>query len=130
MLEPTASDLRCVHVLHLFLIPCRVERSSDQVIKPINLEALSKWVGQIPDDVVKDMADVAPMLSILGYDPYANPPDYGKPDAVVAANTRHIQREKEVWDKKAKEMLSLRDEGDAGDTALDRDTSDTPLNPT
>lgn len=57
---------------------CRVERSSDQVIKPVNLEALSKWVGNIPDDVVRDMADIAPMLSILGYDPYANPPDYGK----------------------------------------------------
>ena len=24
-----------------------------QVIKPVNLEALSKWVGQIPDDVVQ-----------------------------------------------------------------------------
>lgn len=52
----------------------RVERSSDQVIKPVNLEALSKWVGKIPDDVVRDMADIAPMLSVLGYDPYANPP--------------------------------------------------------
>lgn len=52
----------------------RVERSSDQVIKPVNLEALSKWVGKIPEDVVRDMADIAPMLSVLGYDPYANPP--------------------------------------------------------
>ncbi|XP_067639344.1 protein-tyrosine sulfotransferase isoform X2 [Eurosta solidaginis] len=65
----------------------KVERSSDQVIKPVNLEALSKWVGNIPDNVVRDMADIAPMLSILGYDPYANPPDYGKPDAWVQDNT-------------------------------------------
>ncbi|KAI8034343.1 hypothetical protein M5D96_012896, partial [Drosophila gunungcola] len=65
----------------------KVERSSDQVIKPVNLEAMSKWVGQIPDDVVRDMADIAPMLSVLGYDPYANPPDYGKPDAWVQDNT-------------------------------------------
>lgn len=65
----------------------RVERSSDQVIKPVNLEALSKWVGNIPEDVVRDMADIAPMLSILGYDPYANPPDYGKPDSWVQDNT-------------------------------------------
>ncbi|XP_064536920.1 protein-tyrosine sulfotransferase isoform X2 [Drosophila montana] len=56
----------------------KVERSSDQVIKPVNLEALSKWVGHIPSDVVRDMADIAPMLSVLGYDPYANPPDYAK----------------------------------------------------
>lgn len=56
----------------------KVERSSDQVIKPVNLEALTKWVGQIPDDVVRDMADIAPMLSVLGYDPYSNPPEYGK----------------------------------------------------
>ncbi|XP_017850865.1 protein-tyrosine sulfotransferase isoform X2 [Drosophila busckii] len=56
----------------------KVERSSDQVIKPVNLEALSKWVGQIPSDVVREMAEIAPMLSVLGYDPYANPPDYAQ----------------------------------------------------
>lgn len=69
----------------------RVERSSDQVIKPVNLEALSKWVGNIPEDVVRDMADIAPMLSILGYDPYANPPDYGKPDSWVQDNTFKVR---------------------------------------
>jgi len=34
-------------------------------------------VGQIPDDVVTDMASIAPMLALLGYDPAANPPAYG-----------------------------------------------------
>ncbi|KAH8387546.1 hypothetical protein KR093_007686, partial [Drosophila rubida] len=68
----------------------KVERSSDQVIKPVNLEALSKWVDQIPSDVVHDMANIAPMLSVLGYDPYANPPDYGKPDAWVQDNTSKV----------------------------------------
>lgn len=68
-----------------------MERSSDQVIKPVNLEALTKWVDQIPEDVVKDMADIAPMLSVLGYDPYANPPDYGKPDAWVEDNTYKVR---------------------------------------
>lgn len=66
----------------------RVERSSDQVIKPINLEALTKWVGHIPQDVIDEMADIAPMLSVLGYDPYANPPKYGAPDKLVSDNTR------------------------------------------
>lgn len=62
-----------------------MERSSDQVIKPVNLEALTKWVDNIPEDVVRDMAEIAPMLSVLGYDPYANPPNYGKPDDQVSS---------------------------------------------
>ncbi|CAH1738074.1 protein-tyrosine sulfotransferase isoform X1 [Aphis gossypii] len=57
-----------------------VERSSDQVVRPLYQEALTKWVGQIPDDVVNDMANIAPMLSMLGYDPAANPPTYGIPE--------------------------------------------------
>ncbi|KAB1256247.1 Protein-tyrosine sulfotransferase 2 [Camelus dromedarius] len=52
----------------------KTERSTDQVIKPVNLEALSKWTGHIPRDVIRDMAQIAPMLARLGYDPYANPP--------------------------------------------------------
>lgn len=74
---------------HLLLAP-RVERSTDQVIKPVNVEALSKWVGKIPADVVRDMAVVAPMLSRLGYDPHANPPNYGRPDPKVLDNTRRV----------------------------------------
>ena len=71
----------------------RVERSSDQVIKPINLEALTKWVGHIPEDVVQDMANLAPMLSTLGYDPYANPPNYGSADEIVKENTNKVNIE-------------------------------------
>jgi protein-tyrosine sulfotransferase len=56
------------------------ERSTDQIIKPINVDALSTWVGIIPNDVVNDMASVAPMLARLGYDPLANPPKYDSPD--------------------------------------------------
>ncbi|XP_069022670.1 protein-tyrosine sulfotransferase 1 isoform X1 [Embiotoca jacksoni] len=68
----------------------KVERSTDQVIKPVNVEALSKWVGKIPADVVRDMAVIAPMLSRLGYDPHANPPNYGRPDPKVLDNTRRV----------------------------------------
>ncbi|KAH1017820.1 hypothetical protein HUJ05_008415 [Dendroctonus ponderosae] len=103
----------------------KVERSSDQVIKPVNLEALTKWVGNIPDDVVRDMAEIAPMLSVLGYDPYSNPPNYGKPDDQVAAKTKDIQRNKNVWDKKAKEMFSVGWDN-AGDKDMDKDPSDNP----
>lgn len=61
----------------------KVERSTDQVMKPVNTEALSKWVGQIPLDVVNDMAEIAPMLARLGYDPHANPPDYTKTEPLA-----------------------------------------------
>lgn len=93
----------------------KVERSSDQVIKPVNLEALTKWVGNIPEDVVRDMAEIAPMLSVLGYDPYSNPPNYGKPDEQVAEKTKDIQRNKNVWERKAKEMFSLGWDNGGGD---------------
>ncbi|XP_015355715.2 protein-tyrosine sulfotransferase 2 [Marmota marmota marmota] len=68
----------------------KIERSTDQVIKPVNLEALSKWTGHIPRDVVRDMARIAPMLARLGYDPYANPPNYGDPDPIVINNTQRV----------------------------------------
>lgn len=42
----------------------------------MNLDALDKWVGQIPADVRADMAELAPMLSVLGYNPWDNPPEY------------------------------------------------------
>lgn len=68
----------------------RIERSTDQVIKPVNMEALTKWLGHIPEDVVQDMAQIAPMLARLGYDPYANPPNYGSPDPLVINNTHRV----------------------------------------
>lgn len=105
-----------------------MERSSDQVIKPVNLEALNKWVGNIPDDVVKNMADIAPMLSVLGYDPYANPPNYGQPDEVVADNTRDILKNSDHWEKKAKEMFNVKWESDGEN--MDKEPSDPPGNVT
>lgn len=91
--------------MHLF----RLERSSDQVIKPINIEALTKWVGQIPEDVVRDMANIAPMLQTLGYDPNANPPDYGKPDQFVLKNTNFIKKNEQLYASKEKELQKQRD---------------------
>lgn len=60
------------------------------MIKPVNMEALTKWLGHIPADVLQDMAHIAPMLSRLGYDPYANPPKYGNPDPLVVNNTHRV----------------------------------------
>ena len=87
----------------------RLERSTDQVIKPINLEALSKWVGQIPADVVSEMAQIAPMLATLGYDPDANPPEYGKPDSFVVKKMNEIKEKASVWKEKEKELLKIRE---------------------
>eukprot|EP00088_Acartia_fossae_P048322 TRINITY_DN5270_c0_g1_i4.p1 TRINITY_DN5270_c0_g1~~TRINITY_DN5270_c0_g1_i4.p1 ORF type:complete len:377 (-),score=68.73 TRINITY_DN5270_c0_g1_i4:216-1346(-) len=85
----------------------KVERSSDQVIKPINLDALSKWVGHIPQDVVDDMADVAPMLAHFGYDPHGNPPNYGKPDQFVLDNTNDIKEHDDEWEEIADRVKKL-----------------------
>lgn len=49
-------------------------------MKPVNTEALSKWVGNVPPDVMSEMADIAPMLARLGYSPHDNPPDYTRPE--------------------------------------------------
>lgn len=79
----------------------KVERSSDQVIKPVNLEALATWVGQIPGDVLSQMDTIAPMLRKLGYDPFANPPNYGDADQKIKDNTFHIQTNRDYWIKLA-----------------------------
>ncbi|XP_018547079.1 tyrosylprotein sulfotransferase 1, like [Lates calcarifer] len=62
----------------------KVERSTDQVMKPVNTDALSKWVGHIPSDVISDMAEIAPMLARLGYDPHGNPPDYTRGELIAS----------------------------------------------
>lgn len=85
----------------------KVERSSDQVIKPVNLDALSKWVGHIPDDVVEDMGEIAPMLKHFGYDPEGNPPNYGKPDQFVLDNTNDIKAHDSEWEQIAEKVKSL-----------------------
>ena len=82
----------------------KVERSSDQVVKPVNLEALSKWVGHIPEDVVNEMAEIAPMLEHFGYDPNANPPKYGEPDGEVVKNTNDVIENESKWEHLGEEV--------------------------
>ncbi|KAJ8266171.1 hypothetical protein GJAV_G00126770 [Gymnothorax javanicus] len=64
----------------------KVEKSSDQVMRPVNTDALSKWVGHIPEELLNDMPQIAPMLARLGYDPLANPPNYTRPDPRLQDN--------------------------------------------
>ena len=63
------------------------------------MEALSKWVGHIPEDVVADMAEIAPMLEKMGYDPHGNPPKYGDADKEVIDNTNDIKQHSDDWEK-------------------------------
>ena len=85
---------------------CRTERSTDQVIKPVNLDALDAWVMAIPSDVRQDMAKLAPMLSVLGYDPNAYPPKYGEADSWVKQNTLNIKQNADYWKLRNEEILS------------------------
>lgn len=52
-------------------------------MKPLYTDSLNSWVDYIPKDVVKDMAIIAPMLKVLGYDPDSHIPFYGEPDEEV-----------------------------------------------
>lgn len=82
----------------------RVEKSSDQVIQPIHIMALKKWVGHIPKDVEAKMADIAPMLSKLGYDPYDTNPSYGNAEDLVLNNTQQIVQHSEKWNEIAQSV--------------------------
>jgi protein-tyrosine sulfotransferase len=81
------------------------ERTSDQVVKPVNLKALTEWAGTYSDYVVSNMGSLAPMLQELGYDPSANPPNYGQPDPEVASNTRDLEVHQADWENKTAMLL-------------------------
>jgi protein-tyrosine sulfotransferase len=51
------------------------------------------------------MAEVAPMLQVLGYDPNANPPVYGTPDDIVLRKTEEIHKNETKWKEKAAEFV-------------------------
>jgi len=65
-----------------------VERSTDQVQKPLYLSALTSWFGKFPEDVERDLPKIAPMLQKLGYDPTNMRPSYGTPDEFVLNKTK------------------------------------------
>ena len=76
--------IRCI--LETILIHTNVfsvEKSTDQVQRPLYLDALSSWFGKIPEDVLRDLPHIAPMLRRIGYDPYNHKPKYGVPDQLV-----------------------------------------------
>ncbi|CAF2026993.1 unnamed protein product [Rotaria magnacalcarata] len=80
----------------------KTEHSSDQVVKPINLEALTKWVGHIPVDIIREIDKLAPMLRTLGYDTKSKVPSYGIPDELVLKNMNRLKNNAKFWNAKAK----------------------------
>ncbi|CAF3414284.1 unnamed protein product [Rotaria sp. Silwood1] len=80
----------------------KTEHSSDQVIKPINLEALTKWFGHIPSDVKQDLDILAPMLKKLGYNTKSDVPSYGNADQLVLDNMNRLKQNADFWNAKAK----------------------------
>ena len=68
------------------------EPSTDQVNKPVNLDALTKWAAEFPEDLKQNIDTIAPMLKKLGYDSLAYPPDYGTPDKEVLENTKIVKQ--------------------------------------
>ena len=52
------------------------------------------------------MANLAPMLTTLGYDTINYPPNYGEPDQLVKTKSMHVQANAEYWDRKVEESLN------------------------
>ncbi|KAI0986975.1 hypothetical protein GJ496_004888 [Pomphorhynchus laevis] len=75
----------------------KLEWSNDQIAKPINLEALTKWVDFFPTHLRLNVASIAPALFDFGYDVKSYPPNYGNPDATVINNTLLIKNDKSYW---------------------------------
>ncbi len=68
------------------------------------MDALTRWVSAVPDDVRQDIDYIAPMLQKLGYDSRAYPPSYGQADDFVASNTHNVRQRREYWQKKSQEV--------------------------
>ena len=56
-------------------------------------------MGEIPEDVLEDMSEIAPMLETLGYDPEAIQPKYGEADRFVIENTNEIKAHDKEWEE-------------------------------
>lgn len=75
------------------------ERTSDQVIRPINTAALynMSWIKTFPKDVLSEMATIAPMLETLGYNPNDTHPSYEKADPEVLRNNQELTEQAGMW---------------------------------
>lgn len=72
------------------------------MVKPINLDALTKWIDRFPKEIKSELDTLAPMLKKLGYDTQSDKPNYGAADQLVLANMNELKKNAEFWDTKAK----------------------------
>ena len=72
------------------------------MIKPINLEALNKWIKDFPKDIKSELDTLAPMLKKLGYDIQSDTPTYGSADQLVLDNMNELKENAQFWNAKAK----------------------------
>jgi protein-tyrosine sulfotransferase len=84
------------------ILLCRTEHSSDQVVKPINLDAITKWVDTFPKEIKKELDTLAPMLKKLGYDIESDTPTYGSADQLVLDNMKELKHNADFWNLKAR----------------------------
>ena len=102
-----------------------MERSSDQVVHPVNMAALTEWVGTFPRRLLPRMAHIAPMLATLGYDPLKNPPNYGQPDQEVANNTKNLREREDYWSRRKDLLLEeMRKPTEGESTSTDPEDDD------
>jgi protein-tyrosine sulfotransferase len=74
-----------------------IEISSDQVIKPVNLEGLNSWFGKIPLQVLNQIDTLAPMLKKLGYDTKSKKPNYSKADIMIRESIINNKNNRQMW---------------------------------
>ena len=75
----------------------KFEMSSNQVIKPLNLEGLDAWFGKIPQQVLGQIDSLAPILKILGYDTKSRKPNYIEADEMIRKNTLNNKFNRKIW---------------------------------
>lgn len=97
----------------------RMERSTDQVIKPISPDSLYKWIPHIPKDVDAKIQSIAPMLKVLGYEFDSSRVHYGDADQFVLNNSLQIVRQSQMWASRSdmiqKDLEKLREEKGLGE---------------
>lgn len=69
------------------------EPSTDQVMRPVNTAALTKWAEAYNETLRSQVSAIAPMLTKLGYDANAYPPNYGTPDKDVYVQSQLVESE-------------------------------------
>ena len=62
----------------VFLCFNRLEKSTNQVRKPIYNDSLYSWLSSPLDISRTELISLAPMMDILGYTDTGQPPDYSK----------------------------------------------------